>query len=60
MRNIAIGIRALNNNSLGQYNIGIGNRTLSENVSGSLNVAIGRLSLSKNNADGNTAVGICH
>ena len=26
VRNIAIGIRALNNNSLGQYNIGIGNR----------------------------------
>ena len=57
-RAVAIGVRALNKNSLGHYNIGVGYEALQNNTVGSSNTAIGTNSMQLNdNGFSNTAVG---
>lgn len=54
---VAVGYRALYNNSSGASNVGIGNEALSANTTGSNNTAQGYQALQANTASNNTAVG---
>lgn len=56
--NVAIGIRALNSNTIGGFNIGIGTDALYGTTSGSFNVGIGLYAIGNNTSGtNNTAIG---
>ena len=55
--NFAMGIDALNKNTIGNNNIGIGLNTLLQNSNGSQNIAIGNYSLQNNQNSQNTSIG---
>ena len=57
LRNTAVGIDSLRNNTTGQYNVGFGFQTLLNNTTGSFNVGIGSIALSLNTT-GSFNVGI--
>lgn len=56
-RNVGIGYRALNNNTIGEGNIALGYQSLFDNINGDSNIAIGRESL-RNNTSGDDNIGL--